>query len=121
MNVKSIPPSDPNAKNNLNISINNKIKLIYRPVAVPTLDAEKAYEKLHFEKQGNSLKAKNPTPYYISFGDLTVGNKTLENPGMVPPMGEASWNISGIQANKVTWNSVNDYGSITPAKTQTLN
>lgn len=120
LNVKSIPPSDPNAKNNLTISINNKIKLIYRPSGLPSEDALKAYEKLSFEKQGNSLKAKNPTPYYISFGELKVGNQVIDNPGMVPPMGEATWGISGVSANQVTWSSVNDHGTITKTKTQPL-
>lgn len=31
LNVKSIPPSDPNATNNLTISINNKIKVNLSP------------------------------------------------------------------------------------------
>ncbi len=118
LNVKSIPPSDPNATNNLTISINNKIKLIYRPAGLPTGEALTAYEQLNFEKQGDNLKAKNPTPYYISFGELKVGNKEITDSGMVPPMGEASWNISGVQANQVTWSAVNDHGTIT--KTQTL-
>ncbi|WP_373416698.1 hypothetical protein [Vibrio parahaemolyticus] len=39
---------------------------------------------------------------------------------MVPPMGEATWNISEIQANQVTWSAVNDHGTITKTKTQTL-
>ncbi|MDH2324050.1 molecular chaperone [Providencia alcalifaciens] len=120
LNVKSIPPSDPNATNNLTISINNKIKLIYRPAGLPTGEALTAYEQLNFEKQGDNLKAKNPTPYYISFGELKVGNKEITDPGMVPPMGEASWNISGVQANQVTWSAVNDHGTITKTKTQTL-
>ncbi len=120
LNVKSIPPSDPNSTNSLTISINNKIKLIYRPVNLPSSEAFTAYEKLSFEKQGNTLKAKNPTPYYISFGEFKVGNTQIDNPGMVPPMGEASWNIPGIQANQVTWSAVNDHGTITQAKTQTL-
>ncbi|MFB9997248.1 Chaperone protein fimC precursor [Providencia rustigianii] len=120
LNVKSIPPSDPNATNSLTISINNKIKLIYRPSALPSSEATDAYEKLSFEKQGSLLKAKNPTPYYVSFGKLVVDSKEFDNPGMVPPMGEASWNISGMQAGKVTWNSVNDYGSMTKSKTQPL-
>ena len=120
LNVKSIPSTDPNAQNSLTISINNKIKLIYRPVGVPSAEAATAYEKLTFEKQGSMLKAKNPTPYYVSFGELTIGSKELDNPGMVPPMGEASWNISGIQGNNVTWSAVNDHGAITKKKTQAL-
>lgn len=74
------------------------------------------------DKKEASISVRNneKTPYYVSFGQLVVGNKELDNPGMVPPMAEASWNISGIQANQVTWNAVNDHGSITDNKTQTL-
>ncbi|ENU1227879.1 MULTISPECIES: molecular chaperone [Providencia] len=120
LNVKSIPPSDPNSTNNLTISINNKIKLFYRPAGLPTAEALIAYEKLTFEKQGNYLKANNPTPYYVSFGELKIGNKEIAEPGMVPPLGEASWDISGTQANQVTWSAINDHGTITKAKNQTL-
>lgn len=120
LNVKSIPPTDPKAVNNLTISINNKIKLIYRPVELSKKEAAVAYEALTFEKQSSLLTAKNPTPYYVSFGQLIIGNSEIDNPGMVPPMGEASWNINGIQANQVTWSAVNDHGSITDRKTQPL-
>lgn len=121
LNVKSIPPSDPAATNNLTISVNNKIKLIYRPAGLPSADAATAYTQLHFEKKGNVLQATNPTPYYVSFGELKAGNQEIEHSGMVPPKGTASWNINGIQVNSVTWNAVNDYGSITENKTQSLN
>lgn len=120
LNVKSIPPSDPNAKNNLTISINNKIKLIYRPENLSSLDALIAYEKINFEKQGNKLTAKNPTPYYVSFGDLKVGNEVVREPGMVPPMGETSWDITGSQIHQVTWSAINDHGTTTKEKTQIL-
>ena len=121
LNVKSIPPSDPAATNNLTISVNNKIKLIDRPAGLPSADAATAYTQLRFEKKGSVLQATNPTPYYVSFGELKAGNTEIEHSGMVPPKGTASWNISSIQANSVTWNAVNDYGSITENKTQPLN
>ncbi|ELX8379435.1 molecular chaperone [Providencia vermicola] len=120
LNVKSIPPTDPKAKNNLTISINNRIKLIYRPKSLFNSDAENAYKKVTFERNGNMLVGKNPTPYYVSFSDLQVGNKSINEPAMLPPMGEQSWNISGAQGNKVMWKAVSDAGAITDSQEQTL-
>lgn len=120
LNVKSIPPTDPNAKNNLTISINNRIKLIYRPKSLSSTDAGAAYKKVTFERKGNLLVGKNPTPYYVSFSELKVGNKSIDEPVMLPPMGEHSWNISGIQVNKVMWKAVTDVGGITDSQEQEL-
>lgn len=39
---------------------------------------------------------------------------------MLPPMGEHSWNISGIQVNKVMWKAVTDVGGITDSQEQEL-
>lgn len=66
------------------------------------------------------LVGKNPTPYYVSFSDLQVGNKSINEPAMLPPMGEQSWNISGAQGNKVMWKAVSDAGAITDSQEQTL-
>lgn len=120
LNVKSIPPTDPKAKNSLTISINNRIKLIYRPKSLSVNDAESAYKKITFERNGNTLIGKNPTPYYVSFSELKVGNKSIDEPAMLAPMGQTSWNIVGAQGNKVTWKAVSDVGGITDSQTQEL-
>lgn len=121
INIKSIPTSDPNAKNQLNISVNTRIKLFYRPEALSKTDASQAYEKITFSRKGDHLYAKNPTPFYISLNELQVNGKTVSNPGMISPFSEKDWAVfSGGSKNNlnVKWSAINDYGGKSSLKIQ---
>lgn len=114
LNIKAIPTSNPDAKNELHISINNRIKIFYRPKSLNKKEAALAYEKVKFTQEGNRLKAKNPTPYYISFGELSVNGKAIENPGMIAPNSELNWQINLKNSdNNISWNAINDFGGMT--------
>lgn len=122
LNVKAIPASKPDAKNELHISINTRIKLFYRPNSLDSKQAAKAYESLIFSVSNNTLTAKNPTPFYVSIGALTVNGIEIPNAGMVSPHGEIEWNIKNTKAgsNVISWAAINDYGSLTKVKETTL-
>lgn len=114
LNIKSIPTSNPDAKNELHISINNRIKIFYRPKSLNKKDASLAYEKLNFRHKGNVLTAKNPTPYYVSFGELNINGKAIENPGMIAPNSELNWDVKLKKSdNNISWNAINDFGGMT--------
>lgn len=121
LNIKAIPTSDANAKNELNISVNSRIKIFYRPSGLSDQDAAVAYKAVTFNRVGDKLVAKNPTPYFISIGELKVNGIEIANPGMIAPMNETSWGLSSkSSALKVTWSAINDYGGRTPAETKVL-
>jgi len=115
LNIKSIPTSNPNAKNQLNISVNSRIKLFYRPASLTTQDAAEAYKKVKFYRSGDQIYAKNQTPFYISMGSLNVNGRELPNPGMISPMSEKSWSIPAAPSSElqINWSVINDYGGRT--------
>lgn len=116
LNVKAIPPSDPNAKDALLIALNTKIKLIYRPKSLLSQDAGSAYQKLTFKIDSNNqtLIATNPTAYYINLSTLTYNGEQISDAGIVAPFSEATWKIKPATAhNKVQWRAINDFGGMT--------
>ncbi|MFC0229392.1 fimbrial biogenesis chaperone [Serratia aquatilis] len=120
LNIKSIPTSDPNAKNQLNISVNSRVKLFYRPASLTTQDAVGSYKKVSFYRAGNQVFAKNPTPFYISMGSLNINGRELPNPGMIAPMSEKSWSIPAVASSselQINWSVINDYGARTAVNT----
>ncbi|MDE9591027.1 molecular chaperone, partial [Xenorhabdus bovienii] len=79
---------------------------------------ETAYKTLKFRTDGHKLIVENPTPYYVSFSELTtengIKNYEIQSPGMIPPFEQLSWDIPIKNINKVTWKTINDFGGITP-------
>lgn len=121
LNIKAIPTSNPNAKNELNISVNSRIKLFYRPASLNSQDAAVSYKSIIFSRTGQKLFAHNPTPYYISLNELSVNGNKIPNPGMIAPMGEQLWDMPTKITTadfKVNWSSINDFGGETPIATQ---
>lgn len=123
LNVKGIPPSNPDAKDTLLIALNTKIKLIYRPKDLFNQDASTAFQKLVFklDRTTNTLIASNPTAYYINLSTLIVNNHKVDYPGFVAPFSEQKWKIKPSGADKVEWNAINDFGGITDMMTNQLN
>lgn len=112
MNIKSIPASDKPESNALQISVKTRIKLFYRPAGL-TGNAAEAYKSLTFARQGNELHINNPTPYHVSFFQVTVGASELKNAGMVAPHGSLNLPIPAGAQGVVRWKAINDYGGIT--------
>ncbi|MDE9446221.1 molecular chaperone [Xenorhabdus bovienii] len=117
LNVKSIPGTVKSDQNQLQITVKSRFKLFYRPVGL-TDNASIAYKALKFKTVGHKLIAENPTPYYISFSDLTTGNNSInheiKSAGMISPYGQLSWDIPVKNINYVTWKTINDFGGVTP-------
>lgn len=114
VNVKAIPSMNKSqqTQNTLQLAIISRIKLFYRPtgLAIPPEDAPK---KLRFHKNGSQLTLINPSPYYLTVTSLTAGTKTLSNT-MVPPMDKVSVPLVPGAGENITYQTINDYGALTP-------
>ncbi|AYA08756.1 MULTISPECIES: fimbrial biogenesis chaperone [Rahnella] len=113
MNVLVIPPSQKKSDEggSLQFSVNNRLKLIYRPAALNNQDLKDIYSKVKFSRSGEGLTVTNPTPYYVSFGKITVNNSPVTESVMVPPL--ASTKIKKApMGNDVSWTVIDDYGGI---------
>ncbi|EOI3528826.1 fimbria/pilus periplasmic chaperone [Cronobacter dublinensis] len=116
-NLREIPPRS-NKPNTLQIALQTRIKLFYRPAAI-ALDKTQAaegdwVEKVTLTRQGDKLVVNNPTPYFLTIveGAPSVkGNPVAFEPVMVSPKGSATIAASAAAfGNSPVLTYVNDYG-----------
>lgn len=119
VNINAIPSSEKTATNQLQISVKTRIKLFYRPPGLSG-QANDAYKVLTFTRSGNQLIVNNPTPYHVSFYKVSVGDKEIKDPGMVAPKSSLSFTLPVGSAGAVSWQSISDFGGISPPATAPL-
>lgn len=112
LNVKGIPAMDnAPAKNELQIAINSRIKLIYRPVSLHGSVPESATDKLSWSTEGNMLKVNNPTPFYMNFSTVMVNNTPVKDVTFVAPFSSTTFAMPKAQNHAdVKWHIINDFG-----------
>lgn len=119
VNIKSIPSSEKTEANQLQIAVKTRIKLFYRPVGLSG-NAGDAYKALKFTRSGNQLLVNNPTPYHVSFYKVSVGNKEVNDPGMVAPQSSLSLTLPAGSFGAASWQAISDFGGISPPATAPL-
>lgn len=131
LNVKSVAgvPDELKDKNRLQLAVHTRIKLFWRPSGLNNHDASSAYEKLTFTRAGNTLHVNNPTPFYVSFNALKVGDRDVTPADksvaeaaamMAAPFASASFVIPAGASGPVTWSAINDFGGVTKVARQPL-
>lgn len=125
LDVLEVPPkpSGPEyaGKNYMQFSVRTRIKLFYRPAKLPG-DPLKAPQQLAFRiapGKEPALEIRNPTPYYITIGSVTLGNDS--NPvkdasGMVAPFGDLRLPLHDVTrtpapGTPIRFTTINDYGA----------
>ena len=82
LNIKAIPSSKHvEGVNTLQIAINTRIKLLYRPSAVKGRPEDVA-DKLEWHREGNDLVVNNRTPFYMNFQTLTLNGQKVKSHGL---------------------------------------
>lgn len=118
LNVKAIPATAKTDINRLLITVKTRIKLFYRPAVLRGKEADTAWKKLIFTRNGKQIVIKNPTPYHISLFSLKVGSDSIGEPPMLPPFGHVC--IQHDTGNEVVWQAITDYGAITTTSVASL-
>lgn len=114
-NLREIPPKT-NKPNSLQIALQTRVKLFYRPKAIiPEQNSTPWQEKLTLDKQGDRFIVKNPTPYYITIINAAASGKASDGsdfiPVMVPPFGQHDLGGSVNKlGNSPVLTYINDYG-----------
>lgn len=73
-NVREIPPKS-DKENVLQIALQSRLKLFYRPVGLRKKTNDRVEEKVTITRQKHRLVLNNPTSYYITMGYLGRDNK----------------------------------------------
>lgn len=103
---------DQKNENTLQLAIISRIKMFYRPTNL-AMAPEEAPAMLRFRRSGSKLTLINPTPYFITVTNMKAGNSNLPNT-MVPPKGEVSVDIPHTASGDISFQTINDYGALTP-------
>ncbi|MDY0954046.1 molecular chaperone [Stenotrophomonas rhizophila] len=103
---------------NLQFSVRNRFKIFLRPRGLPG-SADAAVQTVRWQaathQGGASLRASNPSPYYVSVANLVIpGVGRVDASTVVPPMGQAYISLKSPLAagTAFTVRTVNDYGGL---------
>ncbi|WP_279205976.1 fimbria/pilus periplasmic chaperone [Obesumbacterium proteus] len=119
LSSKAIPSGKPEeGKNTLQIATETTIKMFVRPKDLPVQSVD-APKSLRCKLDGGNIKVNNPSPYYVTLVNLTVGGKGLPNT-MVAPKSEESIPLSGGPGGAIKFKTMNDFGSKTEEQTCSL-
>ncbi|WP_242175887.1 MULTISPECIES: fimbria/pilus periplasmic chaperone [unclassified Pseudomonas] len=87
-NLREIPPRTDKA-NTLQIALQTRIKLFYRPQAITPSQQDLSnpwQEKLTLTREGDVYQVHNPTPYYVTLVDARASKEGKTVPGFEPVM-----------------------------------
>ena len=116
-NLREIPPRSDKA-NTLQIALQTRIKLFYRPQAIAPSQQDVSnpwQEKLTLTREGDRYQVNNPTPYYVTLVDARSSKEGKTVPGfeplMVPPKGKLALGPTATALGTTPYLAyVNDYG-----------
>lgn len=116
-NLREIPPRS-KTPNTLQIALQTRIKMFYRPQAIALDKTQSAkgdwVEKVTLQRNGDKYVVNNPTPYFLTLVEGRTSAKGVPvqfTPVMVSPKGQAALQAStGALGNSPVLTYVNDYG-----------
>ncbi len=116
-NLREIPPRSDKA-NTLQIALQTRIKLFYRPKAITPTQQDLSnpwQEKVTLTREGDRYRVNNPTPYYVTLVDARSSKDGKTIPGfeplMVPPKGVQTLGPTARELGTTPYLAyVNDYG-----------
>ncbi len=113
LNMKAIPSAaaDTKGKNTLQLAVLSRIKLFVRPKNLPIKSVD-APALLRFHRVGAQLSIKNPSPYYVTLVQFTVGGEKLPNT-MVPPKESLTVPVPDNAQGEIVFQTVSDFGANT--------
>lgn len=110
-NLREIPPKS-DKPNTLQIALQTRIKLFYRPEAIAIdRSATPPQEQLKLKREGSGYEVTNPTPYYVTIVDGRPKNGQSAKdftPVMIAPF--SSETLKSSLGNTPELFYINDYG-----------
>ncbi|EEY7535396.1 molecular chaperone [Escherichia coli] len=122
INVLAIPPKKDNSKDDslVQIGLNTRIKLIFRPHEINNKSSiDNLPEKLSFTKHADGIEIKNPTPYFITIGQISFnGLPTKDFVMMLKPFSGTIVHERNVKT--ISFSIINDYGANSIIRNVTL-
>ena len=117
LNIREIPPKS-EAVNAMQIALQSKIKLFYRPASVKRERGEDLAQKLNLKIDpiGKQLLIDNPTPFHITVVGLLVGPQMTKMPVetvMIAPFSGARLALNTPAFSELRVSNMNDFGGQT--------
>ncbi|MGL5385382.1 MAG: fimbria/pilus periplasmic chaperone [Serratia sp. (in: enterobacteria)] len=110
-NLREIPPRS-DKPNVMQIALQTKVKLFYRPQAITPKADEVWQEKIVLHKTAQGYRVENPTPYYVTVVGIKgkAGDKVAGDfePVMVAPKSSVELKSAPFAVPVLTF--INDYG-----------
>ncbi|VXC69913.1 Fimbrial chaperone protein [Enterobacterales bacterium 8AC] len=127
ISMKAVPAkkeaTEPGDSGQMALTVVSNMKLFYRPAGLAKHAVADVASQLQFHREGDTLIANNPTPYWLTFSQLKVGNVELGKPAlrlMVPPKGQQRYALPTGANGKVAWQLIDEDGWDTPVQQQIL-
>ncbi|ELN3757703.1 molecular chaperone [Escherichia coli] len=119
INVLAIPPRKEKAY--IQIALNTKIKLIYRPKHLnKKSDIDNVQNNIEVIKTTDAVLLKNPTPYYVTLKNVRINNILTKEPAyVIKPYSDIK--LSYINAKAVSFSIINDYGATSSPRVIKIN
>ncbi|WP_392566958.1 fimbria/pilus periplasmic chaperone [Utexia brackfieldae] len=113
-NLREIPPKS-DKQNVLQLALQTKIKLFYRPAAINEIYKTNWQQKLQLIIQGSTVKFKNDSPFYVTIINAAATKAGLASnrfdPVMIAPLSETKLAITAnLLGNAPVLTYINDYG-----------
>lgn len=112
-NLREIPPRS-EIPNTMQIALQTKIKVFYRPRAISVINDNKGINQLVLRKAEHGMVIENPTPYFITITILALGVKSdtdaVFSPIMLAPKSTTPLSVSIPAQLKPSLTYINDYG-----------
>jgi len=114
-NVREVPPKA-DKPNTMQIAMQSKIKIFYRPKAIEIKTGEVLpFDKVIVERTNEGLNFSNNTPYYITLGYIGMDGKSLfpqSESVMLSPFSKGGAKVKNLPA-KFKIGYIGDYGGLT--------
>ena len=112
-NLREVPPRSERA-NTMQIALQTKIKLFYRPKTITPNTGDVWQERLAVSIAGHGFQVENPTPYYVTISDIQDSSDKRESseftPVMLPPFSSRQIAPTGVITASPVLTFINDYG-----------
>ena len=111
LNVLDIPPNADNdaGTNKLKFALQNRIKLIYRPTSVASVNKE-TFSKIHIMRINNGLNVENGSANWLTITEIKSTVKANKETLLLAP--HANVNLPGAPAaNQYAVTLIDDYGN----------